>query len=217
MSIDRREVVEILKGGEIPATSWIPPGLIGFKEDAGVIFDPFKAKELLEKGLSGRTPPVINLAFNYSIENRIIAENLQEQWRKNLGVRVELDSMEWKAYLSMLEEDPPQLFRLGWGADFPDPDNFMNLFKSTSGNNHTNWQNQGYDRLIEDAAKETEPAIRKMLYDKAQSILLVEDCVIIPLFFSSQVYLVQKNIDGLKINPLDILYFSTLKITDKET
>src|SRR3990170_1593222 len=51
-------------------------------------------------------------------------------WQRNLNVLVRLDNQEWKVYLSKLKNDPPNVFRLGWGADYPDPDNFMKLFRS---------------------------------------------------------------------------------------
>ena len=72
---------------------------------------------------------------------------MQAQWRENLGVEVSIANMEWKVFLDKLQNDPPQMFRMGWGADYPDPDNFMNLFTSYSGNNKGRWKNARYDAL----------------------------------------------------------------------
>jgi oligopeptide transport system substrate-binding protein len=84
---------------------------------------------------------------------------------------VELSNQEWKVYLSTINTDPPEIHRAGWGADFPDPHNFMNLFECNSGNNRTQWCNNKYDDLVEKAAQETDLEKRKELYDEAQEIL----------------------------------------------
>ena len=65
-----------------------------------------------------------------------------------------LENQEWKVYLKKLQNDPFPVFRDGWGADYPDPDNFMKLFTSTSGNNHTRWKNTRYDQTGGKAARE---------------------------------------------------------------
>jgi hypothetical protein len=96
-------------------------------------------------------------------------------WQRNLGVIVALDNQEWKVYLKNLLNDPPHIFRLGWGADYPDPDNFMKLFTGNSGNNNTRWKNSHYDQLLELAARELDSKKRAQLYDEAQKIL-VETC-----------------------------------------
>ncbi|HZR47025.1 MAG TPA: peptide ABC transporter substrate-binding protein, partial [Candidatus Manganitrophaceae bacterium] len=187
MAIDRTELPRILKGGEIPATSWIPEGMFGHNPKIGLGFNPDQARRLLaEAGYPGGAglPPVA-VAFNTDPTNRLIAENLQAQWKRNLGVTVGLDNMEWKVYLKQLKEDTPQIFRLGWGADYPDPDNFMNLFTGASGNNYSRWKSDEYDRLISTAASEPDEAKRRALYDEAQKILTEREVPIMPLFFAA--------------------------------
>lgn len=213
MAVNRNEIPQILKGGEIPATSWIPAGMFGHNPKIGLGFNPEKAKVLLaEAGYPGGTGlPPITLGFNTDPTNRLIAENIQAQWKRNLGVTVELDNMEWKVYLKRLREDPPSIFRLGWGADYPDPDNFMNLFTGTSGNNHTRWKNADYDRLIAEAASEPDEARRIALYDEAQQILTEEEVPIMPLFFAAQNLLIKPSVQGLEVNAMDLLYLKKVK------
>ena len=131
-------------------------------------------------------------------------------WR-NRNVRLKLDNLEWKVYLGRLNTGTPAFFRLGWGADFPDPDNFMRLFTSTSGNNNTGWKSEEYDRLIEEAVVTNDKKKRKEIYDKAQKILCEEDVPIIPLFTGSKNLLVKPHLSKAGFNPLDIFYFSKLK------
>jgi len=214
MAIDRTEFPKILKGGEIPSSSWIPKGMPGYNPNIGLTFNPQKAKALMAKAgyPKGQGFPNVTAAFNTNPENNLIAENLQAQWERNLGVKVALDNQEWKVYLKRLSDDTPGLFRLGWGADYPDPDNFMNLFTSTSGNNNTHWKNKRYDALIRRAAVERNPQKRQTLYDEAQRILTEEDAPIMPLFIAAQNMLIKPYIKGLEINAMDLLYLKNVSI-----
>jgi len=94
---------------------------------------------------------------------------------------------------------------MGWGADYPDPDNFMNLFTSYSGNNNTKWQNPIYDKLIQKGAVTRDPAVRQKIYDKAQKILLEEDVAIMPLFQESIALLISKRTRPW-LNAMNVLY-----------
>ncbi len=214
MAVDRTEFPKILKGGEIPTSSWIPKGMPGYNPNIGLSFDPQEAHRLLaEAGFpNGKGFPKITAAFNTNPENNLIAENLQAQWERNLGVKVDLDNQEWKVYLKRLTTDTPALFRLGWGADYPDPDNFMNLFTSTSGNNNTHWKNKRYDQIIRDAAVERDPNKRQTLYDEAQRILTEKDVPIMPLFIAAQNMLIKPYLKGLEINAMDLLYLKDVSV-----
>lgn len=214
MAIDRDRVPEILKGSQIPATSFIPPGVLGHNQSIGYGFNPVRARALLaEAGYQdGNKFPPITLAFNTLDEHQLVCEYIQAQWQTNLGITVYLRNTEWKVYLKELAQDPPQAFRLGWIADYPDPNTFSEVFLSRSGNNHTRWKNKEYDRLVEQAAVETDPAKRKALYDESQKLLLEKDCVIVPIYFYVQNWLVKPYVKGLEFNPLQLFYFKTVGI-----
>ena len=214
MAIDRKEFPAILKRGEIPASFWVPPGMPYFNSAIGLPFDPDTARGLLaEAGFpGGRGFPAVTASFNTSPENSLIAENLQAQWKRNLGVQVLLDNQEWKVYLKRLQTDPPPLFRLGWGADYPDPDNFLNLFTSTSGNNRTRWKNNRYDELIRSAAADPNPLRRQKAYDEAQRILLEKDSAIMPLFVATQNWVIKPYVRGLRINALELLELKNVRL-----
>ncbi len=214
MAIDRTAFPEILKGGELPATSWIPQGMMGYNPSIGLSFDPAGARALLrEAGYpDGSGFPEVTAVFSTNPENLLIAQNLQAQWKKNLGIEVKLDNQEWKVFLKTLQTNTPPIFRLGWGADYPDPDNFMNLFTSTSGNNRTHWKNREYDRLVEAAAMEQDLEKRKRLYDQAQKILTEENVPIMPLFTNAQNLLVKPYVKGFRPNAMDITYLKDVWI-----
>ncbi|MGP0565816.1 MULTISPECIES: peptide ABC transporter substrate-binding protein [unclassified Nitrospina] len=213
-AIDRDQIPLILKGGELPAASWIPKGMFGYNPDIGPHFDPEKARRLLaEAGYSGgKGFPPFSIAYNTDATNKLIAEFVQAQWRKHLSLDVTLESMEWKVFLSRLRLDAPPVFRLGWGADFPDPDNFMNLFTSTSGNNHLNWGNPEYDRLIRRGAAERDPQKRQAIYDAAQKTLTETDAPLISLFGLTHNVLVKPYVKGLRLNAMELLYLKHVRL-----
>ena len=136
-------------------------------------------------------------------------------WKEYLGIKVNLINEEWKVYLSTINTDPPEIHRAGWGADFPDPHNFMNLFTCTSGNNRTGWCNPKYDELVEEAAQETAPEKRKALYDEAQIILTEIDVPIAPFYVSMQQNLIKPYVVGLEPNLLDMVLFNKASFNNK--
>ncbi len=218
MAIDREEIVRILKGGEIPAISWIPQGMFAYNASIGLRFNPVEARRLLaEAGYpNGRGLDPLTAVFNTGPVNTLVAENLQDQWRRVLNVEVRLDNMEWKVYLRRLKTDPPALFRLSWGADYPDPDNFMALFTTHGGNNRTGWGNRQYDALISQAASEQDPGRRFQLYNEAQQILVEQDVPIIPLFVAVQNAMVKPYVKNLKFNAMELLYLKTVSLEASE-
>ena len=118
--------------------------------------------------------------------------------------------------MKKLDVDPPPVFRLGWGADFPDPDNFMNLFIATSGNNRMQWNNERYDRLIAQGAAEQDPETRQAIYDEAQILLTETDSAIISLFVAAQNVLVKPYVQNLGLNAMEWLYLKRVRLTGNQ-
>jgi oligopeptide transport system substrate-binding protein len=207
-AINRSQIPVILKGGQLPTSSWIPKGMLGYNSKIGPSFDPEKARALLaEAGYPAKKKfPPFSIAYNTDPTHRLIAQFVQGQWKKHLDLTVNLEDQEWKVYLKKLDVDPPPVFRLGWGADFPDPDNFMNLFISTSGNNRLQWKNERYDRLIARGAAEQDPETRQALYNEAQILLTETDSAIISLFVAAQNVLVKPHVKNLGLNAMEWLY-----------
>lgn len=217
LAVDKVQLTRILEGGQIPTDSWIPKGMLGYDPKIGLHYDPGEARRLLaEAGYpGGRGFPPVTAVFDSNPVNSLIAEFLQSQWRRNLGVAVALDNQEWKVYLKNLKTDPPALFRLGWGADYPDPDDFMALFVTGGGNNNTRWGNPRYDALVVRAAGEADPRERVALYEQAQRILTEQDVPIIPLFIAADNLLVKPYVHGFEVNGMDILYLKRVRLSPR--
>lgn len=214
-AVDRQQIVALLKGGQIPTTSWVPKGMPGYEPKIGLPFDVAKAKKLLaEAGFpNGKGFPSVTFMFDTRDDNKVIAERLQSMWKENLGVDLRAQNEDWKVYLNRLKTDAPAMYRLGWGADYPDPDNFLNLFTSYSGNNYTRWTNKKYDGLIERAASERSLPKRLALYKKAQILLTEEDAIIVPLFIDAINVLVSPQVKGLELNAMDYLQLKNISMS----
>lgn len=204
MAIDREVLPKILQGGETAATSWIPPGMLAHNAEIGLKFNPDEARRLLKDAgfPDGKGLPPIVLGYNTDEEKKLVAEAVQSMWQKHLGVIVTIENQEWKVFLKKLQTDPFLVFRSGWGADYPDPDNFMKLFTSNSGNNHSRWKNRRYDQLLEQAARELDAKKRSRLYDEAQKILTEIDTAIVPLYWKAEPTMLNPKFTGLEYNSM---------------
>ena len=213
-AINREEIIRLLNRGDQVSKSWIPKGLFAYNKDIGLDFDPQKAKTLLEEMgyKTTDTLPKIQIFYNTTADHKMIAENIQSQLKRNLNLNVELNNQEWKTYLQRLKTKDVELFRLGWLADYPDPDNFMNLMASFSDNNHTNWKNQEFDKLIVKAMTTEDGPQRQALYDKAQKILLEEETVVFPIFNTVSHILVSPRIKNYPKNVMSYILFKKIEI-----
>ena len=218
LAVDRSVFPAILHGGQTPASSWIPPGMPAHNNKLGLPFNPVEARRLLrEAGYpDGKGFPPVVLAFNTEEDHKLVAEAVQSMWQRNLGIVAKLENQEWKVYLKQLQNDPPPIFRLGWGADYPDPDNFMKLFTANSGNNHTRWKNKKYDQLLEQAAQELDANKRVKLYDAAQKILCETDVPIIPLFWEAESTLLNPHFAGLELNSMARMDLKNVRVATEE-
>jgi oligopeptide transport system substrate-binding protein len=204
LAIDRTIFPKILQGRAVPGTSWIPPGMLAHNPEIGLAFNPSEARKLLaDAGFpDGKGLPPIVLGYNTQDDHKLVAEAVQGMWQKNLDVIVKIENQEWKVYLKKLQTDPFVVHRAGWGADYPDPDNFMKLFTSNSGNNHGRWKNPQYDELLEQAAREPDEKKRTSIYDQAQRLLTETDVAIVPLFWTTEATLLSPKFTGLEYNSM---------------
>ncbi len=214
MAIDRSVFPRILRRDERPATSWIPPALPGYSPDSGLKFDPVQARALLAKAgyPGGKGFPKAELLYPNRDDVRLTVEATQDELKRNLGIEIELVNQEWKVYLATVRKDAPPMFRNSWGADYPDPETFMNLFTKDCGNNDTKWWSPEYDQLIQAAEGELDTKKRADLYRQADVMLCREAVPIVPTFLATQNIMVKPWVKGIAINPLDLQFFKAVEV-----
>jgi oligopeptide transport system substrate-binding protein len=195
-AIDRQSIVDnVTKAGQIPARWLTVPGhaaaaSLETNPDLGVSFDPNKAKEelqlgLTDLGLAGATDlPAMTLAFGNTPTHTKIAQAIQQMWADTLGVTVELAALDTTTYFVTQQQDAAQIHRTGWCSDYPDANSFLyDVMRSDSTQNYGHFANAEFDQLVDDAQVAVEPAKRAEDYARAEEILTVEDAGIAPLYW----------------------------------
>lgn len=206
LSINRKGIVEnITRGGQQPAMAFVPPSM--FEENNEGYFkdnDVEKAKEYLQAGLDElglEKLPTVKLSYNTSEAHAAIAQAIQDMWKTNLGVDVELNNEEWNVYLDTMTEGNFQVGRMGWLADFNDAINFIEIFQSVGGNNYTNWENEEYASLIEQSRTETDPAARREILRQAEKIFM-DAMPVAPIYFYTNVWMSKDFVKDVKVSPM---------------
>jgi oligopeptide transport system substrate-binding protein len=207
MAIDRKRITDkITRAGESTALSFVPPGIPGYSAPPGLTESSSAAARLLaEAGYpGGKGFPLTTYLYSEGELNEGVAIELQSMWKESLGISIQLARQEWKVYLNSLASLDFGIARSSWVGDYPDPNTFLDLFLSESGNNRTGWKSTHYDDLIHQAAAETDPKVRFSTLKMAEEYLIREGVPIAPLFFYVGIQLYNPmSIGGIESNVLD--------------
>ncbi|WP_166238436.1 peptide ABC transporter substrate-binding protein [Paenibacillus turpanensis] len=179
------------------ALGFVPEGIRGaegaagdFRSQAGAAVPAQhteEARRLLAEGLkqAGMSElPEIRFVINQNEDHQRIAEAAAAMWKESLGVRVKIEPLAWDAFLSTMEFGNYHVARGGWAAEFNDPLAFLSMWSTSSANNTSGWRNEQYNNLIKEAytLKESEKRMQAMF---AAEKLLVEEAVVIPIYYYS--------------------------------
>jgi len=204
-AIDKEKISRfITRAGEKPAESLVPPGLPGYTPATMASYDPDAARKLLaEAGFpEGKGFPRIEILYNTQDSHKKIASAIQEMWRTQLKIDVELRNVEWKIYLDMQSRLEFQAIRRAWIADYNDPNTFIDMFTTEGGNNNTGFSNPEYDRLVHGAARQPDPAIRMRMLHDAEAILM-DELPVVPIYFYVTKNMVKPGVTGIYDNVRD--------------
>ena len=184
----------------------MPPEIPNYHSPHVTQYDPEKARHLLKEAgyPAGKGFPLISYLYNEGQLTEGIAVELQSIWKKELGVSVLLARQEWKVYLSSLNQLDYGIGRSSWVGDYPDPNTFLDIFTSTSGNNRTGWKSPAYDHLIQQASIAFNPEERFHLFQQAEQLLIQDQAVVVPLFYHAGIQIYDpKHWGGIERNILD--------------
>ena len=205
LAIDREALVaHVARGGQIPSAALVPDGLAGYEAIPLPLFDPDRARQLLREAGYERPEdlPPVALMYNTSEGHKQVAEAIQQMWKKELGIRVELENQEWKVFLANAEQMNFQICRMGWTGDYADPFTFLELLTTECGNNHSAWSNAEYDALLAAANRESDPARRLAMLREAEALML-EAQPLIPLYVYTRSQLIKPYVRGIEGNHQD--------------
>jgi oligopeptide transport system substrate-binding protein len=207
-AINRDEFVNnVVKGRGLGATTLIPKGMRNYRPDLGSPqkFDASAAKATLaSSGVSASSLNGVKFIYNSnSPTNKQISEFLQAQFKTNLGVDVVLDGTDSKTVSKRLKKLDYQFGAIsGWGADYPDSQDWFDIFLTGSGNQFSGWSNKDYDAAVAEGDSANDNAKRDAAYEKAEKTL-VQDAPVAFLYQRTGWFLVKPYIKGVKTTPND--------------
>ena len=215
LAIDRNLITEkVSMGGEIPATSYVPEGVKDtqgntfHKDYSSVTTNIEEAKKLLEEAgyPNGQGFPTITFTYNTASNNQMIAQAIQDMWKTNLGINVELKNEEWAVFQTTRNNFQYEICRHGWIGDYNDPMTFLDMWVTASGQNNAGYSNEEYDSLIAQAKSEQDGEKRTELLRKAEDILM-DDMAIIPIYYYTNIVCANDNVKGYVKSPLGSMLF----------
>ena len=226
----------VRNGRGIPAKGVLPDGFPGFKADRPVPYpyDLKKAKDLMAAagwkdsngdGILDKDGKPFKMTFwhNQSAIYAMLGASVQADLR-DLGIDIDIRALEWASYIEKVKPKKgsdgklipgeAKLFRFGWAADYPDPDNYLwTLFSSDNigQDNSTSYSNPKLDKLVNRARTMVDWTQREKLYQEAESVI-VDDAPWIFLYTNVEYKIVQPYVKGQQLHPLIRNEMSTIEL-----
>ena len=203
MALDRERLIEDVYDGNVElAKGLLPPGLPGYSESlTGIPYDPEAARQLLAGSkYADDFPQVVFSAVDRDGEPTEQVQFIIAAWEEVLGIEVEVELFETDVYYYSLENVAGDLWHSGWVADYPDPENFLDLLLSS----HVlegKYVNERFDNLVEAARTERDRETRLRMYGEAEQ-LLIDEAGIFPLFHIKDYVLVRPRVEGFRMSAL---------------
>ena len=219
MAVDKDKIIELsIRNLVQRADGILPPGLPGYNEDlVGLGFDVDKAKELIAASKYGSVdnlPPITLTTSGYGGTISKVLEAIIFQWRENLGVEVMVRQLEPERFVYNLKDEKDNMFDTGWIADYPHPQNFLDvLFHTGAEYNYGEYSNLVIDGLLEEAGIELDIDKSLELYRQAEQ-MIVDDAAVIPLWFGRNYILVKPYVEGYELNAMGYVMLNKVRIRE---
>lgn len=216
MAIDKDKIVSLVDRDMAQKSNGIlPPGMPGYNENVkGLEFNVNQAKDLINKSKYGDVSKLPTITMSVGGEGGwagSLVESLVYQWKQNLGVDVRVRQLEPDLY-NALGQEVDQMFYFGWIADYPHPQDFLDiLFGTDSAFNYGKFSDPAVDSLVQQANHEMDENQSFVLYQQAEQ-KMVDEAACLPVLFDKSYILVQPYVKGLSVNALGFIPFNKVSI-----
>jgi len=224
-AIDRDKILKFVLNGQGYMGAFhglVPPSMPDYDIERikGYDFNLEKAKQLMtDAGYpGGKGFPEAVLQINSGGDRNIqIAESIQNML-KEIGVNMKLNIMQFAQHLDNVDAGRADFYRAGWVGDYPDPENFLNLFygknvpkdsKQISPINSTRFQDAKFDELYEMGISKSDMKDRYEYYYQAEQIA-VDKAPMIFIYYDEHYRLLQPYVNGYGLDPMHRVNFRTL-------
>lgn len=222
LAINRKQLIEITQGGELPASSLISPVFTGDKEmeffvdgsteDARIHF----RKGLEELGISAEDFPTLTYYYFQSELQGKVAEMIQIQLKNALGVKLSLEKREMGTFFSVMHGKDFEIAQVSWIAQYHDQMNILERLKYVdSPKNYASWEHPEYIKILNNSFSISDPEKRKIHLKEAEKILS-EELPCAPLYHFSVIYIQNPRLKGVDISPLGDVQFRHAHIESSE-
>jgi oligopeptide transport system substrate-binding protein len=217
MAIDKDKIVSLVYRNLVQrADGILPPGMPGYNNNVvGLKFDVQQAQALIKASKYGDVSKLPSITLTTSGYGGAISPTLQAlvyQWKQNLGVDVQIRQLEPERLLYNLKGEVDQMFDMGWIADYPHPQDFIDiLFGSGNDNNYGSYSNPAVDALISQANASLDANQSFSLYQQAEQ-LIVNDAACLPISFGKNYTLVRSYVANYALNPLGFVNLANVVI-----
>ncbi len=216
-AVDKEKLASLVfKDMVEPADGILPPGMPGFNEElSGLDYDLDRARELIaasEYGDVSNLPPITITTQGWGGLIPQEVEAIVHEWQQNLGVEVTVRQLEPQRFLYYLKQEKDEMFDIGWVADYPHPQDFLEvLFHSSTEYNYGEYSDPEIDALLEMAGVELDHDLSLALYQQAEQ-KLIEDAACLPLWFGKNYLLVKPYVKGYELSPQGTVMLNSVSI-----
>lgn len=212
MALNKEKIVSVVYKEMVPvANGIIPADMPGYSNPdlVPLEYNPEKARELIKESTYGdvsELPEITLYTSGTGGSPARITEAIVASFKESLGVEVAIQQTDWATFLVDMSQDenPYQMYEIGWIADYPDPQNFLGVkLHSASKQNNSQYSNPEVDALLDQADVEKDAEKRQSLYRQAEQ-LVINDAPWIPLYFSQEYWLVKPRVKDF-VNPAMIV------------
>jgi ABC-type transport system substrate-binding protein len=214
IGFDRKKMMIYLRNniGFEGNSGFIPRGLAGHSMQEMTSYQPERAQQLVER-FKKQTDLAVEIRLATDANYVDLCEYIQRELQK-IGISIKVEVMPPATLKQARSQGKLEMFRSNWIADYPDAENYLSLFYSKNfspmGPNYTHHQNPLFDAYYEKSFKINDAAARAKVYQKMDSIAMSSQ-PLIPLFYDQVVRFKQKGVQGLTINPVNVLLLKKVK------